>query len=213
MSSRREHLLIAQELLELSVEVFRANEDDRRPSGEMDANRIKLLFQEEDQGRPLFPNEPVVLPAISNGSKKIWPKLGLVSPDKTPPRGTPPLEVVSLEVLLYSEGSDHVAFRFEPANNLYFSTKGSHDYYHCQFVTMPRAAVARDHKCQDLPTSYPAFPLRANDFGSLILALMVSLYGINFAATFPQLSERRPIKAKIDAAIEKLGYHQVFAAT
>lgn len=224
MATREEHRELARELL-----LAYAHGQDRDATGRLgnylEPRQLEALFAHQDeQTLPRMPTSYLILPKLTRGGT-WWPKLGLwVAPD-TKPAGRPPLELLSLEVILVPDPAGDgntaaveprvrcVAFRFEPpscfANNV--APEGDHDYYHMQFVSMPRAGRgASADNCFQLPDRFPAFPLRARDFGSLVLGLAVALYGRNFAegrgrrGVDLDLSTRT--RQKLKEAYKDLGY-------
>jgi hypothetical protein len=186
VASREEHLDLARILLL----AFADRQDllgDGKPQGfRVDAVQIEELFRRANELTiPPSPTSCLVLPRLLRG-KRLWPLLSIffLRPAGQPVQ-RPALELASLEIFLVPEGEEAgephrcIGFRFEAPTSYSFDgpQPGSHDYYHMQFVAEPRVAGALPHGIYPLPDRAPAFPLRAADFGSLVLALVVALYG------------------------------------
>ena len=190
MDNREKHRQLAEELLLACVELQDSLcQEAGVPQGHGLSQRqvVELLRPKDDYQLPTAPNGYLVLPKLPRGPR-LWPLLGVFFLEPVAPARSrlPGLELAALEVILVPDAPGSgaaggcVAFRFEPPTCFwYWDTPGDHDCYHMQFVTTRRVArwATNIGECLPLPDECPAFPLPARDFGSLVLALLVSLYG------------------------------------
>lgn len=100
-----------------------------------------------------------------------------------------------LQVALFVPNGRTVAAigcRFEPSEG-----RGIHDYFHAQMFRQfkGRAAGPCLPCCPPwLPISRPAFPLKADDAVTLLISMLISLYGIDFAQDLRQASFGNALK-------------------
>lgn len=86
-----------------------------------------------------------------------------------------PLIRCYLGLFLLHEGClRSIGFRFEAPEG-----PGIHHYYHTQLITDEAWTIPRQEHHIWLPTEQPAFPLDADNPVTLILCLLVSLYGVD----------------------------------
>jgi hypothetical protein len=218
VANRQEHRELARELLLACAEAQDSHAEPGRPTGYyVRREDLEALFRpREDDVIPQAPGSYLVLPKLTSGNPARWPMLGVYFLNPSTPSAfkAPPLELASFEVVLMAEAAVPVAFRFEPPSSFWHdgTPAGEHGYYHMQFVSVLRAN-AQSGTVGDivlLPDHSPAVPIRACDFGSLILALVVALYGRtvvedgNFQSL--NLDVRAGTTHRLRKAYKELGY-------
>ena len=84
-----------------------------------------------------------------------------------------------------------IGFRFEPSEG-----PGTHDYFHAQMFREFRGRGGKAlPECPTwLPTSQPAFHLKADDPVTLLVCMVISLYGIDVAGELEQQSFANALK-------------------
>lgn len=101
-----------------------------------------------------------------------------------------------LHVALFSGKAEQlvaIGFRFETPEG-----DGDHNYYHCQLIESFTYAQAGRLPCQDwLPTSYPAFVLDATNIVTLMVCVVLSLYGRGYQTELQASNFRNELKAYI----------------
>jgi hypothetical protein len=135
---------------------------------------LERFFNENpDQGDTSETGKFVFLPLVSK--RRILPVLNLVY--------DLPRDLAKLQVALFTETRQHgiraFGYRFEPPEG-----PGRHNYWHAQPILQVRC---HDESTIDLPglkdgwrpTDTPAFPIDARSSIALLVALMVSIYGVD----------------------------------
>lgn len=121
--------------------------------------------------------------------------------------GSKPVVRLRLALFLLDENDTlkAIGYRFEtPESNVEVGEKspvvGDHDYYHAQLINgFDKTTQRWQLPCELwLPTSWPAFPLDAEDPVGLIVCLLVSLYGLNYiSATLGTTPFKNELKSHI----------------
>jgi hypothetical protein len=216
VATSEEHRDLAQQLLLAYADRQAKYDDDPdRPQAYLDRRQLEHLFVSHEQKLPRLPSSPLLLPRLRSGDL-FWPTLGLSLPDRSQASAIPPIELLSLEVILVppqqptptDQERRCVGFRFEPPSCLPFGKKstGQHDYYHMQFVRTPRVHSNGREALLPLPDKFPAVPVRARDFGSLVLALAVALYGRDYYLNDREIDLAQDTRDRMRAAYQALGY-------
>lgn len=135
-------------------------------------------------------------------------------------RSAKPVTSLRLALFLLDEAGNLKArgYRFETPSSNEFDTAssneeenpssiGRHDYYHAQLIISFDKKTSRwSLPCEPwLPTSQPAFPLDAEDPITLIVCLLVSLYGLNYVSV--DLSNT-PFQDLLKPYVQKMTLHK-----
>jgi hypothetical protein len=103
-------------------------------------------------------------------------------------------DVIKLRLMLVhcdmSEGKPHgIGFRIEPGRSI-------HGFYHTQLIRNLEGAAALENPPTECPLRFPekqpCFPLKADNSVTLVLCVLISLYGMGYCGNFineHQLSE------------------------
>ena len=84
-------------------------------------------------------------------------------------------EQLSFDLVILSQQSGPIAFRFEPGSE---GTNAAHGYDHVQLSeSLGRGKVKLDNPLSPLPKAYPAFPIPSKDAVTRFLAMVVAMHG------------------------------------
>lgn len=129
----------------------------------------------------------VYAPVVDRGTPQLWPVMAF--------SGDPASDSLRIRVALFFESTElvasdpsdanqqpqAVAWRFEPPEGPH----GAHCYYHAQPISSwNNRPSGRLPVATPLNESHPGFPLVAQDSASLLAAVIVSLYGHEWASDF-----------------------------
>jgi hypothetical protein len=149
---------------------------------QLEALSKQAVFNSSDQNQYLF-LEPIndgegIVPVLSfrydfrGGSAELWLQLALFT---------------------FHDGNlAAIGCRFEPPEG-----RGPHDYFHAQMLRSfrGRAGLSGLPGCPPwLPTSRPAFHLKADDAVTLLISMVISLYGLGRARDLQETSFANELK-------------------